>query len=80
VKEPTKAHPYTYNGVTFRCYRVGISTSEWHSDDERARVGSPYYKMTYWASVDGAMIGRRYRSARTAMNAAVKEMQKAKAA
>lgn len=77
---PTSAPPRTVGGRVWRCYSTGVHKSEWRSHEGRCAVGSFASLSSYWAKVDGAIIlsggrpgrSKRFRSLRTAMEAAAK--------
>lgn len=69
--QPTGAKPKIVGGVTFRCYRVGINQYHWKSDDDRIVCGTSYSMATYWGTVDGQSLDKKFRRIDTAMKAAV---------
>jgi hypothetical protein len=73
----TGAAPKVVDGVTFHCYRTGILTTEWRSED--GRLGASLYSQyhaTYVARVGEKYLewffGKRFRSLENALRAAVK--------
>lgn len=73
IFERTSAPPRTIDGMTFRCYRVGIMKNEWHADSDRSiSIGSTLSLASHWASVDGRVIGNSYRDLTGALKAAAK--------
>lgn len=68
----TSAPPKIIDGVTFLCWRLGICNYVWRSEDGRIAADSNGERSTYWASVDGQGLGKRFRSLETAMRAGVK--------
>jgi len=73
----TSAPPKTIDGVTFHCYHLGIMRTEWRSEDGRLKSGATP-SFNHWASVDGQVIGNRYRSTDAALCAAVKALRNSK--
>ncbi|MFY8143069.1 MAG: hypothetical protein ACOVMT_04200 [Caulobacter sp.] len=65
----------TQGGVIFESWRVCVSQYALISEDGRAFVGRNSNLSAYHASVDGASIGRRYRSETGALRAAVAAMR-----
>ena len=72
-REPkrTGAPPRVVNNVVFRCYKVGIMTYEWRSEDGELVVLSNHRRSTFTAIYKGGVIGRLYRSQEKAMEAAI---------
>ncbi len=69
----TKAATITVDGVTFEAWHTDILRYERRSTDGRAVVrDNGHHRSTYSASVDGEIIGRNFRSQRTAMQAAAR--------
>lgn len=71
----TSAKPITIDGVTFECWKTGIMSTAWKSQDAAAVIYRPAHKSTYTAIVNGDAIGRRYFGINGAMKAAVKAMK-----
>jgi hypothetical protein len=84
---PLGGRPITVLGVTFRPYRTGIGDTARCSDDFRITIAANKYgtgrHWTYTALVDGVSIrsdaderhAKRFRSDRTAAEAAVRALQ-----
>lgn len=70
--KPTGAAPRTVDGVTFRCFSVGVMLTEWRSEDGRLAAGSSHNHTHNWARVDGTLLPTKFRSLENAMRAAVK--------
>jgi hypothetical protein len=68
--EPLSGKPRTFAGRVFRPYRVGINRYAWITDDFRLEVRR--HETTYTAIVDHRSLKPRFRSDRTAAEAAVK--------
>lgn len=82
MSTPTSAKPRTHDGVTFRCYKIGITQYVWRSDDKRieaCRIGS---LDSYSCTVDGEIIRndsgkiKRFRSLDGALTAGTKAINK----
>ena len=73
-EQPTMAHAQVIEGVTFRCYKVGIGNTAWFSEGFRARISLNSTRTTYSATVDGQTIGRRFQGSLTAIRAAAKAL------
>lgn len=67
----TSAPPRVIDGVTFLCWRLGICRYVWRSEDGRIAADRIGDCSTYWASVDGTRLGKRFRSLENAMRAGV---------
>ena len=68
----TNSRPRLIEGVTFNCWKTGISRYEWRSEDGRIVFHSNYNLTGYYASVDGERIKKTFRFERTAIAAAKK--------
>jgi hypothetical protein len=73
--KPSSASPRTIGGVQFRCYKTGISNYCWFDPSGRSRIGSNRGS-TYFAVLDGVLLGKRYRSLRSAMLATAAALKK----
>ena len=73
--KPTAARPREVAGFTWRCYTTGICKTEWRADGAALAVGDRQVGTTYWATANGALIGKRFRSRDTAMKAAAKALK-----
>jgi hypothetical protein len=77
TEKPTSAKPKIIDGVTFRCFSVGVLRYEWRSDDGRLAAYASYNLATYRATVDGLGVGdKKFRTLENAMKAAVKQARK----
>lgn len=71
-ERPTGAKPKVIDGITFRCYRVGILRYAWISECRRFRVTRNAERETYGAACDGKGLGKRFRKMENAFKAAIK--------
>lgn len=72
---PLGGLPQECDGVTFRPYRTGIGSTARVSDCHRIIVYQPIHTATFLASVDGEVLGTRFRSRVTAYQAGVRHMR-----
>ncbi len=72
----TSAAPKTIDGITFECWKTGIMQTAWKTADGRATVYRPSHRATYYAYLDGVVIGQRFLTHENAMKAVVKVMKK----
>ncbi len=77
ILKPSSAPPRTICGVEFRCYRTGISRYAWFEPAGRGYIGSNRGS-TYYAMFDGKMLGKRYRTMMTAMEAVAAALKNSK--
>ncbi len=70
IPKRTGAPPRIVESVEFRCWHVGIGTTEWRALAERIQVRRNWHKSTYSATVDGDRIGKMYHTLQGAMKAA----------
>jgi hypothetical protein len=60
----------TFAGVLFESYRIGVNSYALISSDGRCKVKRNYNRSTYYAAVDGVIIGQRYQTQQAALTAA----------
>jgi hypothetical protein len=77
-RERPTGSKHTIDGVVFYGWHIGILRYEWRTEDGRLKVGSNgSHRSTFWASVDGEVIGSsRFLGDRNAAKAAIKEMHR----